>query len=129
VRPEPPREKALEGTGRLGRHAALRSLVVGTVHGLAGSAAVALLVLSTIRNAGWGLLYLFLFGIGTVAGMVLITSALAAPLVYTAHRFSAWNRHVSWMTGVISVALGLFLVYQIGFVDGLFGSAPLWSPR
>jgi cytochrome c biogenesis protein CcdA len=129
VRPEPPRDNALEGVGRLGRNAALRSLVVGTVHGLAGSAAVALLVLSTIRNAAWGLLYLFLFGIGTVAGMMLITSALAAPLVYTAHRFSAWNRHMSWVTGVVSVVLGLFLVYQIGFVDGLFGAAPLWSPR
>ncbi len=108
---------------------ALRSLVVGTVHGLAGSAAVALLVLSTIRNAGWALLYLFVFGIGTVAGMMLITSALAAPLVYTARRFSSWNRHIGWVTGLVSVALGLFLVYQIGFVNGLFGATPRWEPR
>jgi high-affinity nickel-transport protein len=111
---------------RLGHY---RALVVGTVHGLAGSAAVALLVLSTIRNAAWALLYLFLFGIGTVAGMMLITSALAAPLVYSARRFSTWNRHVSWVTGVISVVLGLFLVYQIGFVDGLFGATPHWDPH
>jgi high-affinity nickel-transport protein len=113
----------------LPRSGALRSLVVGTVHGLAGSAAVALLVLSTIRNAAWALLYLFLFGLGTVAGMVAITSALAAPLVYTARRFSSWNRHVRWVTGLASVALGLFLVYQIGFVNGLFGSSPRWEPR
>src|SRR5437763_14255037 len=64
IRPDAPR-KSLPPAGRLDRHAAVRSLVVGTVHGLAGSAAVALLVLSTIRNAAWGLLYLFLFGIGT----------------------------------------------------------------
>jgi len=113
-------------SSRLGRY---RALIVGTVHGLAGSAAVALFVLSTIRNAAWGVLYLFLFGVGTVAGMVLITSALAAPLVYTAHRFSAWNRHIGWVTGAVSVALGLFLVYQIGFVDGLFGASPRWEPR
>jgi cytochrome c biogenesis protein CcdA len=108
---------------------ALRSLVVGIVHGLAGSAAVALLVLSTIRNAAWALLYLFVFGVGTVAGMVLITSALAAPLVYTARRFSNWNRHMGWVTGLVSVALGLFLVYQIGFVNGLFGATPRWEPH
>jgi len=115
--------------GVLGRSGALRSLVVGTVHGLAGSAAVALLVLSTIRNAAWGLLYLFVFGIGTVAGMMLITSAIATPLVYTARRFSNWNRHVGWVTGLVSVALGLFLVYQIGFVNGLFGATPRWEPH
>jgi high-affinity nickel-transport protein len=111
------------------RSGALRSLVVGTVHGLAGSAAVALLVLSTIRNAAWALLYLFVFGVGTVAGMILVTSALAAPLVYTARRFSNWNRHVGWVTGLVSVALGLFLVYQIGFVNGLFGASPHWEPH
>jgi len=112
----------------LGRYQALRSLVVGTVHGLAGSAAVALLVLATIRNAGWGMLYLLLFGAGTVAGMMLITSALAVPLAYSARRL-AWGRHLGWMTGLLSVGFGLFLVYQIGFVDGLFNAAPLWSPK
>ncbi len=117
-------EAELADDGRLGRYRALRSLIVGTVHGLAGSAAVALLVLSTIRNPAWGLFYLFVFGAGTVAGMMLITSALAVPLAYTARRFSSWNRHIRWVTGLVSVALGLFLVYQIGFVDGLFGASP-----
>jgi high-affinity nickel-transport protein len=126
-----PEEASLQdaGGGRFGRYGALRSLIVGTVHGLAGSAAAALIVLSTVRNAGWALLYLFLFGVGTVAGMILITSALAAPLAYTTRRFSALNRHIAWVTGMISVALGLFLVYQIGFVNGLFGATPHWEPR
>jgi len=106
----------------LGRYQAIRSLIVGTVHGLAGSAAVALLVLATIRDAAWAILYLLLFGAGTVAGMMLITSALAVPLAYTASRF-AWSRHLSWMTGLLSVGFGLFLVYQIGYVDGLFRAA------
>jgi high-affinity nickel-transport protein len=115
--------------GKTRKIGALRPLVVGVVHGLAGSAAVALLVLSTIRNAAWGVLYLFLFGLGTVVGMMLTTSALAVPLVYSARRFSAWNRHAGWVTGLVSVVFGLFLVYQIGFVDGLFTGEPRWSPR
>lgn len=113
----------------VGYSAALRSVVVGTVHGLAGSAAVALLVLTTIRDSRWAVLYLFLFGIGTIAGMMLITSALAVPLVHTARRFPNWNRHIGWVTGVLSVGFGLLLVYQIGFVDGLFGASPHWDPQ
>jgi high-affinity nickel permease len=113
----------------VGYSAALRSIVIGTVHGLAGSAAVALLVLTTIRDSRWALLYLFLFGIGTIAGMMLITSALAVPLVHTARRFPNWNRHIGWVTGVLSVGFGLLLVYQIGFVDGLFGGSPHWNPQ
>jgi high-affinity nickel permease len=113
----------------VGFSAALRSVVVGTVHGLAGSAAVALLVLTTIRDSRWALLYLFLFGLGTIAGMMLITSAIAVPLVHTARRFPNWKRHIGWVTGILSVGFGLLLVYQIGFVDGLFGATPRWDPQ
>ena len=56
-------------------------------------------------------------------------SAIATPFVYTARRFSNWNRHIGWVTGLVSVALGLFLVYQIGFVNGLFGATPRWEPH
>jgi high-affinity nickel permease len=124
------RHGPLATVGRVvGYRAALRSIVIGTVHGLAGSAAVALLVLTTIRDSRWALLYLFLFGIGTIAGMMLITSALAVPLVHTARRFPNWKRHIGWVTGLLSVGFGLLLVYQIGFVDGLFGGSPHWDPQ
>ena len=63
--------------GRLGFYQVIRPLAVGIVHGLAGSAAVALLVLTTIRVPSWAVLYLLVFGIGTVAGMMLITAAIA----------------------------------------------------
>ncbi len=63
--------------GRLGLYQALRPLVVGVVHGLAGSAAVALLVLATIHNSAWAVAYLLVFGVGTIAGMMIITAALA----------------------------------------------------
>lgn len=106
-----------------------RSFIIGVVHGLAGSAAVALLVLSTIRGAGLALLYLGLFGLGTVAGMMLLTTAMAFPLAAAVRRFGSLDRLLGSVTGAASMAFGIFLVYQIGFVDGLFGADPTWSPK
>lgn len=107
----------------------VRSFVIGVVHGLAGSAAVALLVLSTIRDAALSFLYLGLFGAGTVAGMMMFTTALAFPIAAAARRFGTIERWLGSVTGALSMAFGLFLVYQIGFVDGLFGADPSWSPK
>ena len=63
-----------------------RAFLVGTVHGLAGSAAVALLVLATVHDARLGMLYLLVFALGTLVGMALITTGLAAPLSAMAAR-------------------------------------------
>ena len=67
---------ASAGVGRLGLFHTLRPLFVGLVHGLAGSAAVALLVLSTIREPKWAVLYLLIFGVGTIAGMMSKTGTI-----------------------------------------------------
>jgi hypothetical protein len=104
----------------------IRPLVVGVVHGLAGSATVALLVLATIPNPVWAMAYLLLFGIGTIAGMVLITAAIGAPFAYTATHLVRFNRYLGMASGLLSLGFGLFLVYQIGFVDGLFTRHPRW---
>ena len=114
---------------RLGLYQALRPLVVGIVHGLAGSAAVALLVLTSIHNSAWGVLYLLIFGIGTIAGMMLTTAAIAVPYAYTGGRFARLNGGLAAASGVVSVGFGLFIAYQIGFVDGLFTHHPQWTPR
>jgi high-affinity nickel-transport protein len=114
---------------RLGAFQVARPLVVGVVHGLAGSAAVALLVLTTIRDVRFAMAYLAVFGVGTIAGMMIITSALAVPLAYSAKRFASLDRHMAAVSGALSVAFGLFLIYQIGFVDGLFTATPHWQPR
>ena len=107
----------------------LRPLVVGLVHGLAGSAAVALLVLTTLRDPHWAAAYLFLFGIGTIAGMMLITVILASALRFAGAR-SAWiNARLSVVTGLLSVSFGSFIVYQMGFVHGLFTANPSWTPQ
>ena len=113
----------------LGRFNVLRPLVIGIVHGLAGSAAVALLVMTTIHDPWWAIAYLLLFGIGTIAGMMLITALLAVPFAFTGRTFFGWNRGMAIASGLLSLGFGLFLSYQIGFVDGLFSSHPHWTPR
>ena len=80
---------------------------------------VALLVLPIIQRPTWALAYLIVFGLGTVTGMMLMTATIAVPIAYTA-RFSFLNRHFGTAAGVLSLGFGLFLGYQIGFVDGLF---------
>jgi high-affinity nickel-transport protein len=105
--------------GRSNLYQAVRPLIVGIVHGLAGSAAVALLVLPIIRDPLWAMAYLFIFGVGTIAGMMLITAAIAVPVSYST-RFQFLHRHLGTAAGVFSLGFGLLLVYQIGFVEGLF---------
>lgn len=114
---------------KLGMFHTLRPLFIGIVHGLAGSAAVALLVLSTIRDPRWGIFYLLIFGLGTIAGMMLITLVLAVPFSYAATHFAWLNQGLVTGSGLVSLGFGLFLAYQIGFVDGLFSSHPNWSPH
>jgi cytochrome c biogenesis protein CcdA len=113
----------------VGLYSILRPLAIGIVHGLAGSAAVALLVMTTIHDPWWTIAYLFLFGIGTIAGMMIITAAIAMPFSLTVRRFSGWNRGMAVASGLLSLGFGVFLSYQIGFVDGLFSSHPQWTPR
>src|SRR5713101_7327495 len=106
----------------------LRPLFGGIVHGLAGSAAVALLVLSTIRDPRWAVLYLLIFGGGTIAGMMLITVALALPFSFAGSRFAWLNRGFVTGSGLLSLSFGFFVCYQIGFVGGLFTNHPHWTP-
>jgi high-affinity nickel permease len=115
--------------GRIGAYQVVRPLVVGLVHGLAGSAAIALLVLTTIRNPKWAVVYLLVFGVGTIAGMMLITGAMVLPFAYAEKRFERLNRGLRLASGLISVAFGLFIVYYSGFVNGLFTSHPQWAPH
>jgi high-affinity nickel-transport protein len=107
----------------------LRPLIVGLVHGLAGSAAVALLVLATLHNSRWAVAYLLLFGVGTIAGMMVITVAMASALNFAGSRSQWINRRLAVATGFLSVAFGLFLVYQMGFHHGLFTHHAAWTPE
>jgi high-affinity nickel-transport protein len=106
-----------------------RPLVVGLVHGLAVSAAVALMVLAAIGNSWWALGYLLVFGLGPVVGMMLVTALVAWPFAYASDRREGWHRGLRLASGVVSLAFGLMVAYRIGVVNGLFGADPTWTPR
>jgi len=113
---------------RLGLFHTLRPLFVGLVHGLAGSAAVALLVLTTIHEPRWAVLYLLIFGVGTIAGMMMITVAISLPFSFAGYRFAWLNKSLVFGSGLLSLAFGFFVCYQIGFLGGLFTNHPTWTP-
>lgn len=115
--------------GGLRPYEILRPLIVGVVHGLAGSAAVALMVLAAIGTGAWAVAYLLLFGLGTIAGMMLITVGLAWPMAGAAPRFPGLPRRLRLAAGVVSLIAGIAITWQIGVVDGLFGAAPRWTPK
>jgi high-affinity nickel-transport protein len=115
--------------GKTSAYQALRPLVVGIIHGLAGSAAVALLILASIRNSTWAIAYLLVFGIGTIAGMMLVTMSIASAFRFVGDRFQVFGRRLALVSGVVSVAFGMLLAYQICVVQSLFGSNPHWTPR
>lgn len=111
------------------RRPLLRSFGIGLVHGLAGSAAIALLVLSAIPEPLWATLYLSIFCLGTIVGMGLITTAIATPFAVAGQRMSWMNRGLVTGSGLLSFGFGLFLAYQLGIVDHLLGTVPIWVPH
>jgi High-affinity nickel-transport protein len=126
------REPNLHGTmpqSFAARRPLLRSFGVGLIHGLAGSAAIALLVLSAIPQPLWATLYLAIFCFGTILGMGLITTAIAAPFIIASRRMSWLHQGFVTSAGLLSFAFGTFLAYKIGVVDRLFSSVPIWIPH
>jgi hypothetical protein len=109
--------------GALGPYRFVRPLMVGIVHGLAGSAAVALLVLTTIHDPRWAVLYLAIFGVGTIVGTMIMTMLITLPFGFIS------PRGLRIASGAISLAFGLFIAYRIGIVDGLFTGHPHWTPE
>jgi ABC-type nickel/cobalt efflux system permease component RcnA len=132
-RPHPPGPTLLawldRALGRVGVYQYLRPLLVGIVHGLAGSAAVALLVLTTIRNSHWAIAYLLLFGVGTIAGMMLITLGIASTFRAVSKLRQNFAGKLAMASGLLSVAFGLVVAYQICVVSGLFGVHAHWTPH
>lgn len=124
-----PLERIDRWLGGIQAYRFLRPLVVGVVHGLAGSAAVVLLVMATIGRSSWSILYLLVFGIGTVVGMMLVTAAIGVPFASAGMERTALRHGLRVAAGVLSLAFGLFLAWQVGVVDGLFTSSPTWDPH
>jgi high-affinity nickel-transport protein len=106
-----------------------RPFVVGTVHGLAGSGAVALLAVAAIPTPAGALAYLAVFGAGTIAGMALVTVLVAVPAALAGVRMRRVQRHIRLAAGALSIAFGLALAGEIVRDGGLFSAVPRWDPR
>jgi high-affinity nickel permease len=118
-----------KAAGQMSLWAFTRPLIVGIVHGMAGSAAIALLVMTTIPTPTREIFYILIFGIGTIAGMMLITACIALPMIYTVRKFSTWNHRLVYASGLLSLCFGLFVAYQTGIAGGLFTAHPHWTPQ
>jgi high-affinity nickel-transport protein len=101
-----------------------RPFSIGVMHGLAGSAVLALLVLSATDSALASLVYLVSFCIGTVGGMAVVTSIFAVPAIVAPVRALRFERGVRVLAGVASIAIGLLLAHRVGVTDGLFAATP-----
>jgi hypothetical protein len=106
----PPGSHRLDQPGRAARR--LRPLLVGIVHGMAGSASIALLAATTIASPALAVAYLALFGLGTVLGMVGLTVVMAGPMGWTIRRGGAVERSVTMIPALLSIALGVVVVVR-----------------
>ncbi len=108
---------------------ASRPFLVGVVHGLAGSAAAALLIVPLIDDPRWAALYLVTFGLGTIVGMSIVTISIAAPSLLAAAHIPSLQRSLRVASGAVSLVFGLYLAHKVGFTNGLFSSDPRWTPQ
>jgi len=97
-----------------------RPLIVGMIHGLAGSGALMLLVLSTIHQPLIALGYVVVFGLGSTGGMMVMSVLVGLPAILTAQRFARVNLVLRATAAGFSVVLGLMITYQIGLSRFLY---------
>jgi ABC-type nickel/cobalt efflux system permease component RcnA len=109
------------GTGRLAHaeephqhshHTPVRALLVGVVHGLAGSAALVLLALEKAPSFAAGLGYIAVFGMGSTLGMAVLSAAMSVPFRITAARLTGLHRAIEGLVGVSTLLVGIFVVYR-----------------
>ncbi len=98
-----------------------RPFLIGTLHGLAGSGPLTLLVLSTLSSPLAGFAYLGLFSLGSIAGMTLLSGLLSLPMAYALERGAAFDRQVRMVAGAVSLVLGLSLAGEIAAGGSLLG--------
>ena len=89
-----------------------RSILIGMVHGLAGSAALMFFILPTIKSPFVALAYILIFGIGSIGGMIAMSFLIGLPIHFTANRFDFFNKGIRLCAGVFSLGLGALIVYQ-----------------
>jgi ABC-type nickel/cobalt efflux system permease component RcnA len=97
----------------------LRPFLVGAMHGLAGSAALTLLLLTQISSAWLGLMYLALFGLGSAFGMLVMSSLIGLPFMLSGRKLSGLNYGLQAAAGCLSIAFGLWYAYAAGVISVL----------
>src|ERR1700731_1613176 len=95
-----------------------RTLLVGLMHGMAGSAALLVLAVSQVANAAYGMLYILLFGIGSMLGMAVLSTVIAVPLAVSARWLTWANRGLQGAVGVITIAIGTLTIYSTLLLQG-----------
>jgi ABC-type nickel/cobalt efflux system permease component RcnA len=119
-------EHETEHTGAVSAHShavsriGFKPLLIGAMHGLAGSAALTLLVLTQIDSTALGLLYLAVFGIGSILGMLLMSGLIGLPFALSARKFNGVHYGLQAVAGALSLAFGLWYAYQTGIASGLW---------
>ena len=96
-----------------------RALVIGMVHGLAGSAGLMIVMIPTIDSRLTGLLYILIFGLGSIGGMMLMSFLVGLPFHLTALRFNRFNYLLQGVAGLVSIVVGLMVMYEKGITEGL----------
>lgn len=88
-----------------------RTLLVGLMHGMAGSAALLVLAVSQAPSPMQGLLYVALFGLGSMVGMGALSAVIAVPLVISARSLTTANRLLQGAVGILTIAIGLSTIH------------------
>ncbi|WP_284035810.1 sulfite exporter TauE/SafE family protein [Neobacillus sp. 114] len=97
----------------------LKSTVIGLIHGLAGSGAMVLLTMSTVNSVWEAAIYILIFGVGTIIGMLFFTTIIGIPFVFSSKKVGL-NKSLTQITGLISIVFGIFYMYNLGVTEGLF---------
>ena len=97
-----------------------KPLLVGAMHGLAGSAALTLLVLTQIQSLSLGLLYLAIFGVGSTFGMLLMSGLIGLPFALSGRRLTSINYGLQTVAAGLSIAFGLWYAYETAIMNGLW---------
>jgi len=104
------------GVSRIG----WKPVMVGMMHGLAGSGALTLLVLTQISSAWIGLLYVLTFGLGSIAGMLLMSGLIGLPFALTSRKLTHAHQGLQTLAAILSICFGVWYAYRVGFGASVF---------
>lgn len=89
-----------------------RTLLVGLMHGMAGSAALVVLAASQVANPATGLLYVLLFGVGSMLGMGALSAVIAVPIAATAQWLTRANQALQAVVGLVTIGIGATTIHS-----------------